>query len=74
MAAPRLITAGVIARRLHVPLHRVTHILRTRAHITPSARAGSLRLFDEQAIALVRHELNAITARGSSFEPGGGDG
>ena len=62
-APPRLITPGVIAGDLNVPLHRVLHILRTRQHIRPSARAGTLRLYDHQAVAMVRHELNAMDAR-----------
>ena len=60
---PSLITPGVIARELGVPLHRVLHILRTRKHIRPSARAGILRLYDRAALAMVRHELHAIEAR-----------
>ena len=60
---PRLRTPGVIAATLRVPLHRVLHVLATRQHIRPSARAGTLRLYDRQAMAMVRHELNAIDAR-----------
>jgi hypothetical protein len=60
---PALTTPGVIARELGEPLHRVLHILATREHIRPSARAGTLRLYDRQAVAQVRHELNAIDAR-----------
>jgi hypothetical protein len=60
---PRLITAGVLASELGVPLHRVLHVLATRQHIRPSARAGTLRLYDLRAVAMVRHELNAIDAR-----------
>ena len=44
-------------------LHRVQYVLRTRQHIQPAARAGNLRLFDRRAVAMVRHELNAIDAR-----------
>jgi hypothetical protein len=62
-STPRLITAGVIAAELRVPLHRVLHVLATRQHIRPSARAGTLRLYDRRAVAMVRHELNAIDAR-----------
>jgi hypothetical protein len=29
----------------------------------PAARAGTIRLYDRQALALIRHELNAIDAR-----------
>ncbi|MBI1917683.1 MAG: hypothetical protein HYS12_23555 [Planctomycetes bacterium] len=60
---PRLITPGVIASELREPLHRVLHVLGTRQHILPSARAGTLRLYDRRAVAMVRHELNAIDAR-----------
>ena len=60
---PRLITAGVIAAELHTPLHRVLRVLATRKHIQPTARAGNLRLYDRRAVAMVRHEINAIDAR-----------
>lgn len=60
---PTLITPGVIARELSEPLHRVLNVLGTRQHIRPVARAGTLRLYDRQAVAMVRHELNAIDAR-----------
>ena len=59
----RLRTPGVLAADLDVPLHRVLYVLRTREHIAPSARAGQLRLYDREAVALIRHELNAIDAR-----------
>lgn len=49
-------------RRVDV-LRRVLHVLRTRQHIRPSARAGTLRLYERNAIAQVRHELSAIDAR-----------
>jgi hypothetical protein len=59
----QLRTPGVIASELSVPIHRVLHILATREHIRPSARAGTLRLYDRKAVAQVRHELNAQDAR-----------
>jgi hypothetical protein len=62
-STPQLITAGVIATKLSAPLHRVLHVLATRQHIRPSARAGTLRLYDYRAMAMVRHELNAMDAR-----------
>jgi hypothetical protein len=68
--APRLTTPGVIAAELGVPLHRVLHVLATRGHIKPSARAGTLRLYDRPAVAMVRHELNAIDARRCRKRPG----
>ena len=64
---PTLITPGVIAADLSEPLHRVLHVLRTRPHIQPAARAGRLRLYSRSAIAMVRHELNAIDAQRSKF-------
>jgi hypothetical protein len=63
VSIPQLITPGVIAAELRVHLHRVLHVLGTRQHIRPSARAGTLRLYDRRAVAMVRHELNAIDAR-----------
>ncbi len=63
MSEPQLITPGKIAVDVKQPLHRVLHILRTRHHIRPAARAGILRLYRRAAIAQVRHELNAIDAR-----------
>ncbi len=66
----RLRTPGVLAAELGVPLHRVKYVLQSRPHIKPSARAGRLRLYDRQAVALIRHELNAIDAR----REGGTDG
>lgn len=62
---PRLNTPGSLAKALSVPLHRVLYMLRTRRHIRPSARAGTLRLFDRRARAMIRHELNATDARRS---------
>lgn len=72
----RLRTLGVLAADLDVPLHRVQYVLQTRPHIRPSARAGRLRLYDREAVALIRHELNAIDARraGQARDKGGGDG
>ena len=62
-AVPQLRTPGVIAAQLGVPVGRVLHVLRTRRHIRPAARAGRTRLYRTDAVALVRHELNAIDAR-----------
>ncbi len=60
---PSLRTPGVLAADLGEPLHRVIYVLRTRRHIRPAARAGRLRLYDREAVALIRHELNSIDAR-----------
>jgi hypothetical protein len=59
-----------MAERIGVPVHRVTHVLRTRRHIRPTARAGTLRLFDEAAVGKVRRELEAINTRRSMIEQG----
>lgn len=61
--APALITAGIIAEQLGEPLHRVTNVLRTRSHIKPAARVGTLRVYQREAVAQVRYELNLIDAR-----------
>jgi hypothetical protein len=53
----------VLAADLGEPLHRIEYLLRTRAHIRPAATAGRLRLYDRDALAMLRHELNAIDAR-----------
>ena len=64
----RMLTPGIIAREVGQPLARVLYVLRTRSHIRATARAGTLRLYDRQAVAQVRHECNAIDARRSSRE------
>ena len=60
---PRLRTPGVIARELGESLQRVQYVLRTRPHIKPAALAGRLRLYDRQAVAMIRHEINTMDAR-----------
>ncbi len=60
---PQLITPGVMAAELREPLHPVLNVLATRQHIRPAARAGTLWLYDRQAVAQVRYELNLIDAR-----------
>jgi hypothetical protein len=60
---PTLTTPGRIAAELGIPLGRVLYVLSTRGHIRPRARAGTLRLYDRQAVAMIRHEINSIDAR-----------
>ena len=67
---PILRTPGRLAAELGVPLHRILHVLTTRSHIRPVARAGTLRLYDNAAVAKVRYELNAQDARRSSRQGG----
>jgi len=59
---PKLDTVGRIAEKLGVPLHRVSYLITSRG-IQPAAYAGRLRLFDREAVAIIRHELNAMDAR-----------
>jgi DNA-binding transcriptional MerR regulator len=60
---PRLNTVGTIARDLRVPVHRVRYVLETRPYIRPAALAANTRLFDQHAVAQIRHALSAIEAR-----------
>jgi hypothetical protein len=60
---PQLRTTGTMALELGAAIHRVQHILATRPHIRPIATAGGMRLWDSEAVAMVRHELAAIDAR-----------
>jgi hypothetical protein len=69
---PRLRTPGVMAAELGEPLHRVLNVLSTRRHIRPVARAGTLRLYNAAALAMVRHELTAIDARRAEWGVGCG--
>jgi hypothetical protein len=63
VSLPKLRTPGVVARELGVPISRVVYVLATRPHIRPTALAGHVRLFDLNAVAKIRHEINAIDAR-----------
>lgn len=60
---PRLVTVGVIASEVGVPVERVCRILRARPYIRPLAYAGSFRIFDNAAIDQVRCELSTIDAK-----------
>jgi hypothetical protein len=60
---PRLLTAGVIAAELGVPLHRVLYLLATRPAIRPAARAGILRLYTRAAVELLAGELDRLGDR-----------
>jgi len=68
---PKLLTLGLIAEYLQQPPHRIKYLLLSRPHIRPSAIAGRVRLFSRDAVAMLRHELNAIDAR---LDRGCGDG
>jgi hypothetical protein len=60
---PRLRTPSVIAREIGQPLSRVLYVLNTRRCIQPIALAGRTRLYDRQAVARIRYEINVIDAR-----------
>lgn len=65
---PRLLTTGVMAEKLGVPIHRVIRIVETRSDIHPVALAGRTRLYSSRTLARIRHELAAIDARRESTE------
>lgn len=56
---PQLRTSGVIAAELGAPLTRVLYVLRKR-NVKPIGRAGCLRLFGHDAIAIVRDALREM--------------
>ncbi|QDU30294.1 hypothetical protein ETAA8_54130 [Anatilimnocola aggregata] len=70
-SAPQLRTIGRMAAELGVSIYRINHIIATRSHIHPAARAGTLRLFDAETLSQVQYELNLQNARRHSR---GGDG
>jgi hypothetical protein len=53
-------TIGEIARRADCPVHRVAYLLRTR-RIAPAFRAGGTRVFTEQQVAALIHDLSTPT-------------
>lgn len=63
LVPPALRTPGVIAHELGEPVHRVLYVLRSRPHIRPTATAGRLRLYDSQAVRMIREALSGIDAR-----------
>ncbi len=62
MSIPVLLTPGELAAEIGTPLHRILHVLRTRPHIQPVARAGVVRVYDRAALEAVREEINRIGA------------
>jgi len=65
-AAP---TVGEIARRLQVPLHRVQYVIRSRG-ISPTTRAGNIRVFSESDVRRIGRELDRISAE-RNIDPSG---
>ena len=68
VSCPQLLTSGRIAAMLGEPIGRVSHILRSHPDIVPAAMAGNTRLFDRDALARIRHEINRIDARRAGRE------
>ena len=58
-----------IADRLGIPTHRVQYVIATR-NIRPTAFAGRLRLFDREAVSLIRNEIDSIDARQAAGKGG----
>jgi len=59
---PRFRTIGDLAEEVGIGVARADYIVRTRG-ITHSARAGSLRLFNDDAVQRVRVEVRLMDAR-----------
>jgi len=58
---PSLLTTGVIATRLKVPVHRIEYVVRTR-NIEPCSKAGSAYVFTEddvERIARILHQIDS---------------
>jgi hypothetical protein len=60
-----LLTVSEIARRLDVPVHVVTYIVKTR-RVSPQRWAGHARLFDEPAVQRIQSELDQIRSATTS--------
>jgi DNA-binding transcriptional MerR regulator len=56
---PPLLTVGVIAERLGVPVHRITYVIESRS-IRPAGRAGNAKVFTEADVQHIAGELRRI--------------
>jgi hypothetical protein len=65
---PTAPTVGEIARRLNVPLHRVEYVIRSRG-ISPTTRAGNIRVFSESDVRRIGSELDRIAAERTPETP-----
>lgn len=52
-------TVGVIARRANCSVHQIEYLIRSRA-IKPIGRAGNAFVYSENAVELIRNELECI--------------
>ncbi|MBM4078133.1 MAG: hypothetical protein FJ278_00415 [Planctomycetes bacterium] len=60
---PKLLTPGLIADRLGVPVRRIQYVLTNCRGIRPAARAGILRLYDNEAVRRIQAEIDRISRR-----------
>ncbi|MFH1821189.1 MAG: hypothetical protein ABH852_01935 [Methanobacteriota archaeon] len=58
----RLITVGTISQEIGCPIWQVQYLLQSR-HISPTQRAGHLRIYSEEVIEILRNELAAVRDR-----------
>lgn len=72
-SAPAMTTVGEIARRLGEPVHRIEYVIRAR-RIRPTGRAGSARVFPEDAVKAIALELQRISANKLGGRATGRDG
>ena len=56
---PPLLTVGVIACRLGVPVHRIEYVIRSR-NIRPRGMAGNARVFSETDLTCIVANLRNI--------------
>jgi hypothetical protein len=67
---PRLRTVGVLAEEVGASLAQVLYLIR-KLNVQPIGRAGTLRLFDQEATEAVRAELLANAQRRGEGAAGG---
>lgn len=59
---PQARTISVMATLFDVPSSRIAYIVRTRK-IEHIGLCGRVKLFDQKAMARIRHEINTLDAR-----------
>ena len=52
-------TVGTVARKFGAPVHQVEYVIRSRK-IKPDGRAGNLRVFSAESVAVIGRELRKI--------------
>ena len=62
----RVYPPNQLASILGVSIHRVRYILDTCPHIKPAVTVENKRFYRPDAVAMLRHELNKIDARGAA--------